>query len=60
MSKNPNEYFTARKIAQLYGLSASEVRKALQSIKAKPVLIKGGCSYYTREICERVKKLLKK
>lgn len=60
MAKNQNEYFTASKIAKLYGLSASEVRKVLQSIKAKPVIIKGGCSYYTRETCEKVKKLLKK
>ncbi|RCK72441.1 MAG: hypothetical protein IGBAC_0515 [Ignavibacteriae bacterium] len=60
MSINPNEYFTASKIAKLYGVSASEVRKALKSIKAKPVITKGGCSYYTRETCEKVKKLLKK
>ncbi len=60
MSKNPNEYFTASKIAKLYGLSPSDVRKTLQSIKAKPVLIKSGCSYYNRNTCEKVKKILKK
>ena len=60
MSKNTNEYLTAAKIAKLYGLTPSDVKKALKTINAKPVVVKGGCYYYSLQDSEKVKKLLKK
>lgn len=60
MPKSSNEYFTAGKIAKLYGVSQSEVKKIIQALKVKPEFVKAGCSYYSKDVADQIKKHLKK
>lgn len=60
MAKSSEEFLSAAKIAKLYGASPSEIKKAIQEMKIKPALTKGGCAYYSKTDIEKIKKHLKK
>ncbi len=51
---------TAAKIAELLGVSKAEVQKTIKEANLKPDEIKCGCSYFSEESVEKIKKLLKK
>jgi predicted transcriptional regulator len=51
---------TASKIAELLGVSKTEVQKTIKEANIKPDEVKCGCSYFSEESVEKIKKLLKK
>ncbi len=51
---------TASKIAEVLGVPKTEVQKAIKEANIKPDEVKCGCSYFSEESVEKIKKLLKK
>lgn len=51
---------TAAKIAELLGVPKTEVQKTIKEANIKPDEVKCGCSYFSEENIEKIKKLLKK
>lgn len=51
---------TAAKIAELLGVSKTEVQKSIKEANIKPDAVKCGCSYFSEESIEKIKNFLKK
>lgn len=51
---------TASKIAEVLGISKAEVQKTIKEANIKPDEVKCGCSYFSEESVEKIKKILKK
>jgi len=60
MSKESVELFTAARLAKIYGVTPSEIKKAIKDSKVKADAIKRGCSYYSKATIEKIKKALPK
>lgn len=60
MAKELIELFTAARLAKLYGVTPSEIKKAIKESKVKADAVKGGCSYYTKETAEKILKKIPK
>lgn len=58
-SKKKN-LLTASKIAEVLGVSKTEVQKIIKEANIKPDEVKCGCSYFSEESVEKIKKLLEK
>ncbi len=54
------ELFTAAKIAEKLGVSAKDVKVAIEKLQIQPDQKKGACSYYTSSTVEKIKKALGK
>ena len=57
MGKISEELYTAGKVAKLYGIAISDVKKAIKDGKIKADAVKGGCSYYSKSTAEKIKKM---
>lgn len=51
--------YTAGKVAKELGVKPGDVKKAITTLKIKPDVVKGGCSYYTGATVKKIKKSLK-
>lgn len=52
------ELFTAGKLAEQWGVSATKIKKAIEKSGVQPDAKKGACSYFTKETAEKIKKAL--
>lgn len=59
-SETKKKLLTAAKIAELLGVSKTEVQKKIKEANIKPDEVKCGCSYFSEESVEKIKELLKK
>lgn len=59
MSKEKSDLLTAGKIAQQLSVSGATVSKTIKSLNIKPDLVKGGCSYYGKDVIAKIKSALK-
>lgn len=59
MAKSNSDLLTAGKIAQQLGVSGAIVSKTIKSLNIKPDLVKGGCSYYGKDVIAKVKSAIK-
>ena len=59
MTNNKSDLLTAGKIAQQLGVSGAVVSKTIKSLNINPDLVKGGCSYYGKDVITKVKKAIK-
>jgi hypothetical protein len=57
MAKIFEELYTAGKVAKLYGIAISDVKKIIKENKIKADAVKGGCSYYSKTTSEKIKKI---
>ncbi len=51
---------TSSKIAELLGVSKTDVQKVIKEANIKPDEVKCGCSYFSEQSVEKIKNLLKK
>ncbi len=54
------DVLTAGKIAESLGVPPGQVKKAIDSLKLKPVAKKGACSYYDAAAVAKIKTAVKK
>lgn len=55
---NEKELLTSGKIAELLGVSAGKIKKAITELNLEPDAKKGPCAYYLPEKVEMIKKAL--
>ena len=53
------DLLTAGNIAKTLNASPVAVKKAIQSLGIKPALVKGGCSYYSKDAVTKIKSAVK-
>jgi hypothetical protein len=60
MATERSDLLTAGNIALSLGVPAPQVKKAIETLKLKPTAKKGVCSYYSKDVVEKIKSALKK
>lgn len=58
MAKTDANMLTAGKVAQALGVGPGQVKKAIESLKLKPSVVKAGCSYYDADAVKKIKAAL--
>jgi hypothetical protein len=60
MAKISEELYTAGKVAKLYGIAISDVKKVIKESRIKADAVKGGCSYYSKTTAEKIRRVASK
>jgi hypothetical protein len=60
MATEKSDLLTAGKIAETLGVSAPQVKKAIQTLGLKPDAKKGPCCYYSKDAVAKIKGAIKK
>jgi len=59
MKSEKSDLMTAGNMAKALGIPDGKVKKAIQELGIKPTAKKGACNYYSRDVLNKIKTVIK-